>query len=100
MASCCPEAARDLSVVTVVLHCALTGVEVLDQQDEGQQVSWAQGAGTVAAERTDSWSPCAQCLAGQWTRAVPVMETGAWSLPSRNLRLSQLIPRFLEKGRV
>ena len=42
-------------VLAAVLCCALAGVEVLSQEDEPEEVGWAQGAGTVAAERTGSW---------------------------------------------
>lgn len=48
----------DLSVVAisaVVLRRALAGADVPDQQDEGEEVGRAQGAGAVAAERTGSW---------------------------------------------
>lgn len=43
------EPAPDLRVI--IVHCALTGVEILDQENEGEEVGWAQGAGIVAAER-------------------------------------------------
>lgn len=43
---------QDLRVV--ILRRALTGVEVLNQKNEGEEVGWPQGAGTGAAETTGS----------------------------------------------
>ena len=61
MASRCPQSCpkRDLGVT--VLSRALAGIEILHQEDEGQEVGWAQGAGAVAVERTGSQSARAHC---------------------------------------
>ena len=59
------ELAQDLRVV--ILRCALAGVSILDEEDEGQEVGRAQGAGTMAAERAGS------C---QRTRAPPAGNSG------------------------
>jgi hypothetical protein len=47
MISHCPQ---DLGIIVLLVCCALAGVEVLNQEDESQEVSRAQGAGAMAVE--------------------------------------------------
>lgn len=78
------ELAQDLKVV--ILRCALAGVAILDQENEGEEVCWAQGAGTVAADRAGSSQHVRAPPAGNSGRgAGRLREFGAWSLLSRNL---------------
>ena len=84
VASHCPESCPERDLGVAVLCRALAGVEILHQEDEGQEVGWAQGAGVVAVERTGSRLACLHCPCPQVAvdGSRQVRGSGAGSLPS------------------
>ena len=99
VASHCPESCLERDLGVAVLCRALAGVEILHQEDEGQEVGWAQGAGTVAMERTGSWlarahGPCPQvAVAGR----RQMRGSGAGSLPSTVYKHASCLYPLLRK---